>query len=42
MFRSLSFLNFINKLQNCFKIRINKILNKIRLKIFIIKNAKDK
>jgi len=41
MFRNLSFLNFINKLQNCFKIKINKTLNKLTLKIFIVKNAKN-
>ncbi len=42
MFRSLFFLNFINKLQNCFKIRINKTLNKLILKIFIVKDTKNK
>jgi len=38
----LSLLNFIKKLQNCFKIKINKMFNKLTLKIFIIKNAKNK
>ncbi len=42
MFRSLLFLNFINKLQNCFKIKISKTFNKLILKIFIIKDTKDK
>jgi len=37
----LSFLNFINKLQNYFKINISKTLNILILKIFIIKDAKD-
>ncbi len=42
MFRNLFFLNFINKLQNCFKIKISKILNKLILKIFIVKDIKNK
>jgi len=37
----LFFLNFINKLQNRFKIKISKTLNKLMLKIFIIKDAKN-
>jgi hypothetical protein len=41
MFQSLFFLNFINKLQNCSKIKINKTFNKLTLKIFIVKNAKN-
>jgi len=41
MFRNLSFLDFIDKLQNRFKIKINKTLNKLTLKIFIIKDIKD-
>jgi hypothetical protein len=42
MFRNLSFLNFIDKLQNCFKIKINKLFNKLILEIFIAKNTKNK
>jgi len=37
----LFFLNFIKKLQNCFKIKISKTFNKLTLKIFIVKNAKN-
>ncbi len=40
-FRSLFFLNFINELQNRFKIRISKTFNKLTSKIFIVKDAKD-
>ncbi len=40
-FRNLFLLNFINKLQNCFKIRISKAFNKLTLKIFIAKDAKN-
>jgi len=35
-------LNFINKLQNYFKIRISKTFNKLISKIFIIKDTKNK
>jgi hypothetical protein len=34
-------LNFINELQNRFKIRINKAFNKLTLEIFIVKDVKD-
>jgi len=34
-------LNFIDKLQNRFKIKINKTLNKLTSKLFIVKDAKD-
>jgi len=34
-------LNFIDKLQNRFKIRISKTFNKLILEIFIIKDIKD-
>ena len=40
-FRSLFFFNFINELQNRFKIKINKTFNKLTLKIFIVKDTKD-
>ena len=40
-FRSLFLLNFINKLQNRFKIRISKAFNNLTLKKFIIKDTKN-
>ncbi len=40
-FRSLFLLNFINKLQNRFKIKISKAFNKLTLKKFIIKDTKN-
>jgi len=41
MFRNLSLLDFIKKLQNCFKIKISKTLNKLMLEIFTIKDTKN-
>ena len=40
-FRSVSFVEFIDELKARFKMRINKILDKLIAKIFIIKNAKE-
>ncbi len=40
-FRSFFVLNFINELQNRFKIKINKTFNKLTLKIFIAKDTKN-
>jgi len=40
-FRSLPLLDFIDELQNRFKMRISKALGKLTLEIFIAKDAKD-
>jgi len=42
MFQNLFLLNFIEKFQNCFKIRISKTLDKLILEIFIVKDIKNK